>query len=108
MPVRRGPERCCRSLRRNEPDFDLRPRPNRPRARAIRTETFPPGSGSACHEGTVSQRHLFLRCKSPGGIAARGNPAMSAAGMLELTIHGKAHHVLPRTPAFYTPHMNGS
>jgi len=49
----------------------------------------------------------FLRCKSPGGIAACGNPAMSAAGMIELTIDGKTVQVPPGTTVFDAARMNG-
>src|SRR6201997_1035523 len=55
----------------------------------------------------MSQRHLLFRRQSAGGIAARGDSAVSAAGLIELTIDGKTAQVPPGTTVFDAARMNG-
>src|SRR5579883_2705869 len=55
----------------------------------------------------MSQRHLLLCRESTGGTPARGDPAMTPAGLIELTIDGKAVQVPPGTTVFDAARMNG-
>src|SRR5215469_17491543 len=55
----------------------------------------------------MSQRHLLLPGSSFGGFAPRRYPAMTPAGMIELTIDGKPVQVPMGTTVFDAARMNG-
>src|SRR5215467_8875461 len=94
----------------DEPNFHLRPWPDRSRARSIRAEAFSRGDRCSRFKGTMPQRDLFQR-RVPRRTSTCGDSSVTTSptppGMIELSIDGKSVRVPNGTSVFDAARMNG-